>query len=286
MSVLFQYLTIFSHEIGHWVGLHHIWGDSNNPSCNEDDDVIDTPNMADKYDNKCPSYDNIQDFITCDHIDMFENFMSYANCINMFTDGQVAKARSNFMVGGDREGFIDYKKNPAANQFVNMIYFIGINDECMLGDTKKSINQQEQYALCVSYSRNPHIDVFDGIEITDSSCSDGYSEIDTNLNGYFVCYRKVSQQNPLSESTITDLNIITMNVELTTLSESNTDTELCQDILQFIGGSVSGSSLFLNDLEWIKIIDENEDGGYYFISNTDEYYMRFVSECKNRNLWL
>eukprot|EP01084_Bolivina_argentea_P262131 443216_1 len=66
------------------------------------------------------------------------------------------------------------------------------------------------------------------------------------------------------------------------------DTELCQEILQFSRGSVSaeGSSLFLNDLKFLKIIDENEDGGYYFISNTDEYYMRFVSECKNRNWWL
>eukprot|EP01084_Bolivina_argentea_P262130 443214_1 len=67
------------------------------------------------------------------------------------------------------------------------------------------------------------------------------------------------------------------------------DTELCQEILQFSRGSVSaeGSSLFLNDLKFLKIIDENEDDfpGYYFISATDDYNIGDYI-CKDKNWWL
>ena len=37
-----------THEIGHWLGLIHIWGDDNG-SCDGNDNVDDTPNQADHY---------------------------------------------------------------------------------------------------------------------------------------------------------------------------------------------------------------------------------------------
>lgn len=73
-----------THEIGHWLGLRHIWGDAScgNDFCN------DTP--AQQQDNSgCPSYPHI----TCSNGpngDMFMNFMDYSDdaCMYMFTPDQ------------------------------------------------------------------------------------------------------------------------------------------------------------------------------------------------------
>ncbi len=71
-----------THEVGHYLGLRHIWGDSNN--CEEDDFVDDTPEASSSTFG-CPSNKS-----TCGTRDMFENYMDYTDdvCMNMFTNGQ------------------------------------------------------------------------------------------------------------------------------------------------------------------------------------------------------
>ena len=89
-----------THEIGHFLNLYHVWGYSNEPglasNCNMDDEVTDTPNTigtlltCDLAQNTCSSLDNVQ------------NYMDYATCAKMFTQGQVARmlAAFNSTVGG------------------------------------------------------------------------------------------------------------------------------------------------------------------------------------------
>jgi len=38
-----------AHEIGHYLGLPHIWGDVNGGGCGGDDGFADTPNQASQY---------------------------------------------------------------------------------------------------------------------------------------------------------------------------------------------------------------------------------------------
>jgi hypothetical protein len=80
-----------AHEIGHYFGLRHIWGDNFN--CNGNQDFIDdTPDMANNY----SGYTNCNDSscsdlpVTCGDEDMYMNFMSYAGdgCMYMFTSDQ------------------------------------------------------------------------------------------------------------------------------------------------------------------------------------------------------
>ncbi|EKB50460.1 M43 family zinc metalloprotease [Cecembia lonarensis] len=72
-----------THEIGHFFGLRHIWGDGN---CNADDFVDDTPNQ-DGPNNICRPTPRV----TCGTRDMVENYMDYTTdvCMNIFTQGQV-----------------------------------------------------------------------------------------------------------------------------------------------------------------------------------------------------
>jgi hypothetical protein len=76
-----------THEIGHFFGLRHIWGDDGT-DCNGTDYVDDTPNQAGNT-SGCPS----QPHVTCSVDAMFQNYMDYTNdvCMNLFTEGQVAR---------------------------------------------------------------------------------------------------------------------------------------------------------------------------------------------------
>ena len=76
-----------THEIGHWLGLRHIWGDT---GCGGDDFVDDTP-LQGQSTNGCPAN---QDSCTGDDLpDMIPNYMDYTNdvCMNIYTQGQAAR---------------------------------------------------------------------------------------------------------------------------------------------------------------------------------------------------
>jgi hypothetical protein len=76
-----------THEIGHWLGLRHIWGEEEG-SCTDSDQISDTPNQSDKS-TGCPNFPKI----SCNNVpngDMFMNYMDYTNdaCMNLFTQQQ------------------------------------------------------------------------------------------------------------------------------------------------------------------------------------------------------
>lgn len=123
------------HEVGHYLGLRHIWGDALpfiGDGCAEDDGFADTPN--------CEAADNFQcnhQANTCvdepeDFVDMVENYMDYSPdvCMNMFTQEQADMMRfvlTEFRPGllnsdavGVNEfalnGQIDVFPNPASEQ--------------------------------------------------------------------------------------------------------------------------------------------------------------------------
>lgn len=84
-----------THEVGHYLGLRHIWGDGD---CSQEDGIADTPNANSESSQDCNKTKN-----TCtDNIggidlpDMVENFMDYSaeDCQNSFTEGQMNLIRA------------------------------------------------------------------------------------------------------------------------------------------------------------------------------------------------
>lgn len=75
-----------THEIGHWLGLYHIWGDGN---CGADDECDDTPN-ANGANYGCQTGSS-----SCSSVDMVENYMDYSDdaCMNIFTICQKERMR-------------------------------------------------------------------------------------------------------------------------------------------------------------------------------------------------
>ena len=92
------------HEVGHYLGLRHIWGDGGllgGPNdCEQSDGIEDTPfaNAQSSFDcdttrNSC---EQVETFYGVDMPDLVENYMDYSSesCQNMFTKGQCAHMKA------------------------------------------------------------------------------------------------------------------------------------------------------------------------------------------------
>jgi hypothetical protein len=87
-----------THEVGHYFGLRHIWGDGatfGNNNCTGDDGIQDTPNANNQSNFNCNKSKNTcvdtnLGWTTLDMPDLVENYMDYSSedCMNMFTQGQ------------------------------------------------------------------------------------------------------------------------------------------------------------------------------------------------------
>lgn len=97
-----------THEVGHYLGLRHIWGDGD---CTMDDGIADTPDASDSsqpQDGTTPTCETLHMKNTCTEAsgpelpDMIENYMDYSreSCMNMFSLGQINMMRS--MLEGPR----------------------------------------------------------------------------------------------------------------------------------------------------------------------------------------
>jgi hypothetical protein len=77
-----------THEIGHFFGLRHIWGDDGGGCGGDGDYVDDTPNQGGNSIG-CPSHPRT----SCTATNMFQNYLDYTDdvCMNLFTQGQVER---------------------------------------------------------------------------------------------------------------------------------------------------------------------------------------------------
>lgn len=101
-----------THEIGHWIGLRHIWGDG---GCGVDDFVDDTP-LAGGSNFGCVNPPS------CGSDDMVENYMDYTDdsCMDIFTAGQVTRMDT---VLENATGISDLPSSTTANPVPPTIFF-------------------------------------------------------------------------------------------------------------------------------------------------------------------
>ncbi len=92
-----------THEVAHWLGLRHIWGDA---ACGNDF-VADTP-QHDASNSGCPTYPHLS---TCTGtpVEMTMNFMDYTHdaCMYMFSQGQKTRIQAFLLNGGSRSSILN-----------------------------------------------------------------------------------------------------------------------------------------------------------------------------------
>ena len=86
-----------THEVGHYLGLLHPWGDG---GCGSDDGMDDTP-VTDEATFSCAN----TNLMNCSQLTQYENFMDYADCSLMFTNDQ--STEMNGILNGDRSGLLN-----------------------------------------------------------------------------------------------------------------------------------------------------------------------------------
>lgn len=93
-----------THEVGHWLGLSHTWGDDNG-TCSGSDNIDDTPNQADANFG-CPTYPLTDNCSPVAPGVMFMNYMDYTDdrCMYMFTNDQ--SAVMNATLNGTRKSIL------------------------------------------------------------------------------------------------------------------------------------------------------------------------------------
>ena len=91
-----------THEIGHWLNLHHIWGDT--ADCSGSDFVDDTPNAKQPNFGK-PKFPHVS-CTNGPNGDMFMNYMDYVDddSMFMFSAGQVVRMHAT--LGGPRKQLV------------------------------------------------------------------------------------------------------------------------------------------------------------------------------------
>ncbi|MFN0201962.1 MAG: T9SS type A sorting domain-containing protein [Bacteroidia bacterium] len=99
-----------THEIGHWLGLRHVWGDQG--GCTPDDNIADTP-PQDQQNFGCPALPLFDACTGSGAGVMCMNYMDYTDdaCMYMFSEGQKAVSRALLDPGGARASLLTNNTN-------------------------------------------------------------------------------------------------------------------------------------------------------------------------------
>lgn len=160
-----------THEVGHFFGLEHIWGQGfSNPNCTDSDFCDDTPE-SEGPNGFCEAH------FSCDSWDMIENYMDYTNdaCMNIFTKDQ-------------KERILTVLDNsPRRASLLN-------SNVC------NATAGQEDFKLLnrINIYPNPARDILN-IEVADNELPDGY--VIYNSLGQIMADVKVTDSNNLTVNT-------------------------------------------------------------------------------------
>ena len=135
------------HEVGHYLGLRHIWGDALfEGGCSVDDGIADTPNQEAASNFTCNLNQNSCSDGLDDFPDMVENYMDYSNdaCMNMFTNTQIDVMRIILEIA--RPGLIEGQESDCIAGDINGDSTLNVLDVVLLVNIALNIDPSNSCA--------------------------------------------------------------------------------------------------------------------------------------------
>ncbi len=177
------------HEVGHYLGLRHVWGDGllsilGFPDCNADDGVNDTPNCGVPSNYQCDTTQNTCGAGTANDLpDMIENFMDYSEevCQNTFTAEQVAIMQAVLNVERNTlltTGPIHNSQRPSNDALNNAISLI-VNPDNSCTFSLNSNNTSASPSMPSCSGTNPSNDVWYSFQAISSDVNITLSNVQT-----------------------------------------------------------------------------------------------------------
>ncbi|MCK5101264.1 MAG: choice-of-anchor J domain-containing protein [Cyclobacteriaceae bacterium] len=242
-----------THEIGHFFGLKHVWGDvTGSAGCAVDDYVSDTPNSSMEYSGVCTPSDHV----SCGTNDMFENFLYYTNdeCMNIFTADQVVRMQT-ILESAPRRGSL---LNSIGTVYPGEMYFdLAINSIKSPG--KVVCNDELNPVVEVKNNGTIPVTDFDIVYNFNNTEQTYTYQGDTIFSGAII-------EIQLDQSTIQNgnykLSVTLSNIPDDTNGSNNQMDHVfaVDDQTDFIPLREQFEAINLNATEWIAINEDNKTG--------------------------
>ncbi len=170
---------VLTHEIGHYLGLSHTWGNSNTASgCGQDDGLTDTPVTAGPSFNYSGSCSGSQQ--TCSGTEtQYENFMDYSNCQVMYTTEQANLMTA--VLNGSRSSLLSSQGCVPINPMPPVADFVADITTIVAGGSINFSDLSTNYPTMWSWTSNPAAGVtfVNGTVATDQNVTMQFANVGT-----------------------------------------------------------------------------------------------------------
>lgn len=134
-----------THEIGHWFGLSHPWGNYNSYDCSQTDYCEDTPTCGNGFESSYPSCSNIPtglSAVVCTPPRMIQNYMDYSDdaCMNLFTQDQKSRMRTTIEFSARRYSLLSSLGCCVITNLIHTPYEKSFEDASITSDGWSVIN--------------------------------------------------------------------------------------------------------------------------------------------------